>query len=77
MEARCQANETKIQVKRNPLESRRHKQRRHQLPPLGPDPAGELERIAQPRPILVSATGCGRQGAGSRTPSEQSAPVGL
>ena len=33
MEARRQASETKIQEKRNPLETRRHKQMRHQLPP--------------------------------------------
>lgn len=42
MEARRQANETKIQVKRNPLETGRHKQTQHQLPPSGPDPVGAL-----------------------------------
>lgn len=64
-------NETKIQVKRNPLETGRHKQRRHQLPPWGPDLAGDWKEITQsPPPPAPARFPCGkrRPGADSRTP---------
>lgn len=55
-------------MKRNPLETGRHKQMRHQLPPSGPDPAGEMGGN-HPGPVSPClAHGRWRQDTGSRTP---------
>ena len=61
MEARRQASETKIQVKRNPLETRRHKQMRHQLPPRASRSGRGVGRgSSSPCPTPVLPRGGGR-----------------
>ena len=54
-------SETKIQVKRNPLETRRHKQMWRQLPPLTSRSGRGVGRESfSPSPTLVLPRGGGR-----------------